>query len=68
MAVCAACTSGRHPHDTWTTTAPEVHAGEHRAGEDAGCPNIADTGPCECPHRKPPQAPRHCSTCRCENQ
>ncbi len=67
MAVCAACRNGRHPHDRWTDTLKGT-----RAGDDAGCPNLAIPGDidseCACDIVLAPTSSkgrRHCPTCRC---
>ena len=68
--ICKPCRNGQHPHDRWTgnATTPGV-----RAGDDAGCPNLAVPGDlnreCTCAVVLPPlpsKGRRHCPTCRCE--
>jgi len=51
---CVGCAMGAHPHDTYTTKAPEVRSGEHKAGDDAGCPRVG----CRCTWRKPRETDR----------
>jgi hypothetical protein len=56
MPICDRCREGTHPHDTYAARAPEVLRGDHLAGEDAGCPNLAGSGPCQCEHVNPSTA------------
>jgi hypothetical protein len=65
--ICTKCHTGDHLHDTWGPNAPEVASGEHREGEDAGCPYRAADGrnQCACRHVNPRKKSKHCPTCRC---
>lgn len=66
MMICRACARGNHNHDRWTGAGKPGHA-----GEDAGCPNVAEGTPfssCQCAVVLAPVQDtrgRHCPTCRC---